>query len=107
MSLCLCISEWTQTLIKFLKDQLQKLQEYYHSGPAAAGATPTGSSSGSTPNIMGASPAPSASASSTGMNEEHKVAQRQWQYCIQLARYLYEVSRKIGISLWLCITVVC
>jgi len=33
-----------------------------------------------------------ASMSPPAMTDEQKLAQRQWQYCIQLAKYLYEVS---------------
>lgn len=54
--------EWTSTLIKFLKDQLIKLQEYYlHSWGTNITAT-----------------------------EDQKLALKQWQYCTQLAKYLYE-----------------
>ncbi|GLG99952.1 Uncharacterized protein GBIM_06326 [Gryllus bimaculatus] len=90
--------EWTQTLNKFLKDQLGKLQDYYHhsnsgGGSSTAGSTPGGSSHG------GAVPSPasqtgqgnsSLNSSLPAMTEEQKLAQKQWTYCIQLAKYLYE-----------------
>lgn len=57
-------SEWTSTLIKFLKDQLVKLQELFHQ---SLGPTITAT-------------------------EDQKLALKQWQYCTQLAKYLYEVK---------------
>ncbi|XP_046392614.1 mediator of RNA polymerase II transcription subunit 12-like protein isoform X2 [Ischnura elegans] len=81
--------EWTQTLIKFLKDQLQKLQEYYHSssGTSGAGATAPNASPSGPPHL----PASTFSSISGSPNcEEHGPARRQWHYCIQLANHLYE-----------------
>ncbi|KAG8221965.1 hypothetical protein J437_LFUL007806 [Ladona fulva] len=79
--------EWTQTLIKFLKDQLQKLQEYYHSSNTNL------STGNNAPNASPSAP-PNLPAStfgvSTGPGEEHGPARRQWQYCVQLAGHLYE-----------------
>jgi len=129
--------EWTGTLIKFLKDQLSKLQEYYHMGNHVAasnnnnmtnnscnnnGITGTNSSnsnsssnssnnnsnnnsvnnnnnnnnssnntSNGTGNNQPSTPT-SSSQSATGstMNEEHKLALKQWHYCVQLAKYMFE-----------------
>jgi hypothetical protein len=149
------LAEWTATLIKFLKDQLNKLQDFYHqsggnvsgcgnggtansggstsgssscttssttsgnsaaasvsgtgaivnNGSSAATTAPSGSGSSSTntsanTSTSGSTPQPSAvnsaqtpaSALLPAMTEEQKLAQRQWQYCIQLAKYLYEAS---------------
>nr|CAD7434052.1 unnamed protein product [Timema monikensis] len=69
--------EWTATLIKFLKDQLNKLQDYYH---MSSGSTPTRG--------QGASPAPNTTGAA--MTEEQKLAHRHWQYCTRLAHFLYE-----------------
>ncbi|KOX75481.1 Mediator of RNA polymerase II transcription subunit 12 [Melipona quadrifasciata] len=71
-------TEWTGTLIKFLKDQLTKLQEYYHinNHTIIANNQPV------TPN--------SSSQATGNMNEEHKLALKQWHYCIQLAKYMFE-----------------
>ncbi|KAJ9582558.1 hypothetical protein L9F63_003116, partial [Diploptera punctata] len=117
--------EWTVTLIKFLKDQLNKLQEFYHQ----SGGSGNNSGSGSSTNTNSGSGSNSATSNSTSnnnnansnnagtintvsngnassaasstptsalntspptMNDEQKLAQKQWQYCIQLAKYLYE-----------------
>ncbi|KAJ9575349.1 hypothetical protein L9F63_025699, partial [Diploptera punctata] len=149
------VAEWTVTLIKFLKDQLNKLQEFYHqsggSGNNSGSGSSTNTNSGSGSNSAtsnstsnnnnansnnagtintvsngnavssttsgsanvnsnsnsnvnnanaGSSTPQSSAASSTPtsalntspptMNDEQKLAQKQWQYCIQLAKYLYE-----------------
>lgn len=154
---CNFLAEWTATLIKFLKDQLNKLQDFYHqsggnfSGYGSGGTANTANNSGSTGgnntcttssatsgnnagggSVTGASVnngssanpvVPSGSGSSSTntsvntstacstiqpsavnstqtpastalptMTEDQKLAQRQWQYCIQLAKYLYEAS---------------
>lgn len=123
----LLYSEWTGTLIKFLKDQLSKLQEYYHMGSYIAntsnnnnttnnacnnnGTTGTNSSSSNNNNnsnnnsannnnvnnsnnsTSNQSPIPTSSNQSTTgntMNEEHKLALKQWHYCVQLAKYMFE-----------------
>lgn len=59
------ISEWTGTMLKFLKEQLMKLQEYYQHS--------------------------SSSSLATGMSEDQKIALKQWQYCTQLTKYMYQV----------------
>ncbi|KAI5713129.1 hypothetical protein M8J76_012279 [Diaphorina citri] len=53
--------EWTGTMLKFLKEQLTKLQEYYQH-----------------------------SSSSSVITEEQKIALKQWQYCTQLTKYMYQ-----------------
>uniref|UniRef100_A0A8D9FIE5 Mediator of RNA polymerase II transcription subunit 12-like protein n=1 Tax=Cacopsylla melanoneura TaxID=428564 RepID=A0A8D9FIE5_9HEMI len=58
--------EWTGTMLKFLKEQLMKLQEYYQHSSS------------------------SSSSSVTTMNEEQKIALKQWQYCTQLTKYMYQ-----------------
>ncbi|XP_073983833.1 mediator complex subunit kohtalo isoform X3 [Rhodnius prolixus] len=52
--------EWTQTLLKFLKEQLLKLQEFYQSS------------------------------TQTIMTDDQKLALKLWHYNIQLTRYLYQ-----------------
>jgi hypothetical protein len=45
-----------------------------------------------------------ASTSVPTMTEEQKLAQRQWQFCVQLAKYLYEVSVTVSgklLKIWL------
>lgn len=126
------LAEWTGTLIKFLKDQLSKLQEYYHMGNHVVntsnnnsttnnscngnGTTGTNSSSSNSSNNNNSNnnsvnnnnsasnnasngsannqpPTPTSSSQSTTgstMNEEHKLALKQWHYCVQLAKYMFE-----------------
>jgi hypothetical protein len=146
-------TEWTATLIKFLKDQLNRLQDFYHQsggnvsgcaggGSANAVVSGTSASTGVISSATGGSNAPGSGSSSSGpsaatpvasavatsctnialntnagsntvqptavsstqipantslptMTEDQKLAQRQWQYCIQLAKYLYEVSETV------------
>ncbi|XP_014240194.1 mediator of RNA polymerase II transcription subunit 12 isoform X2 [Cimex lectularius] len=52
--------EWTASLLKFLKEQLSKLQEFYQSS------------------------------SQTTMTEEQKSSLKLWHYTTQLSRYLYQ-----------------
>lgn len=117
--------EWTGTLIKFLKDQLVKLQDYYYQGDQAllASSIPNMANGGTltvpnTPNASNSSTSSSSSSSSTAtasttsaisnletnltsssnvpcsskddMNEEQKSALKQWQYTLQLAKYMFE-----------------
>lgn len=64
----LLFAEWTGTLIKFLKDQIPKLQEYYtHSEK---------------PPIPPLGP--------TSSDTDQKLALRLWHYCAQLLKYMYE-----------------
>ncbi|XP_032668438.1 mediator of RNA polymerase II transcription subunit 12 isoform X2 [Odontomachus brunneus] len=117
-------TEWTGTLIKFLKDQLSKVQEYYHMGNHVAstnnnnstpnnscsnnGTTGTNNSNNSSSNNNNVNnsnasnsngstnnqpPTPTSSSqpiSGSTMNEEHKLALKQWHYCVQLAKYMFE-----------------
>lgn len=127
--------EWTSTLIKFMKDQLIRLQEYYQQPGSnsvsllpshlsnSASASPNPNSGANTPNPPTGSSTPSSLNGSSGvlnnslsnlstnlgqpspamsenksvsepppMTDLQKVAQRQWHYCVQLAKYMYEVS---------------
>lgn len=60
--------EWTGTLLKFLKDQIPRLQDYYSQGDKNPSTPSTNSSS----------------------EAEQKLALRQWNYCVQLLKYMYE-----------------
>nr|CAH7731850.1 unnamed protein product [Callosobruchus chinensis] len=64
-------TEWTGTLLKFLKDQIPKLQESY-------------SQTEKTPN-------PNTPLNAVHANEtEQKLALRHWNYCTKLLKYMYE-----------------
>lgn len=99
-------------MIKFLKDQLSKLQEYYHVNTNNLSSTNNGTTTNTTngnnsQNCSNASnnnnntvnnqpttPNPNPNAgqiiSTSTMNEDHKLALKQWHYCIQLAKYMFE-----------------
>lgn len=62
------ILEWTGTLLKFLKDQISKLQDYY----TQVDKNPN------TPSM------------NTPTETEQKLALRQWNYCVQLLKCMYE-----------------
>jgi mediator of RNA polymerase II transcription subunit 12 len=97
-------TEWTGTMIKFLKDLIPKLMEYYHIGPpieknssssigASSNMGSTGGSSGSSLTV----PPPLASPASSSLmplpanpQEEQKLALKQWTYCTQLCKYMFE-----------------
>ncbi|XP_072935735.1 mediator of RNA polymerase II transcription subunit 12 isoform X2 [Epargyreus clarus] len=105
-------TEWTSTLIKFLKDQIPKLSEYYQSAvpgnisdktpPSQSGqGTPSHNSSGnppggSTPNsltVPNSMHSPGNSGSSTpgsGDSTDWRQALKYWNYCCRLARYLLD-----------------
>lgn len=101
-------TEWTGTIIKFLKELIPKLIEYYHTGPPLEKTTVIGptSSSSSTLNPNSSSSTPSSSiltvppplaspASSlipipATPQEEQKLALKQWNYCTQLCKYMFE-----------------
>lgn len=100
-------TEWTGTMIKFLKDLIPKLMEYYHTGPplekpSATSTSGSGSSLNTSANTSGSSltvPPPivspassSASIVSVPLNpvEEQKLALKQWTYCTQLCKYMFE-----------------
>ncbi|XP_060517503.1 mediator of RNA polymerase II transcription subunit 12 isoform X2 [Cylas formicarius] len=59
-------TEWTGTLLKFLKDQIPKLQEHYTQNDKA--------------------PPPPIASNDT----EQKLALRHWFYCTRLIKYMYE-----------------
>lgn len=68
--------EWTSTLLKFLKDQIPKLQEYY-------------SQTEKPPN-------PNATLNSVHTSEtEQKLAIRHWNYSSRLLKYMYEEGKWI------------
>lgn len=60
--------EWTGTLLKFLKDQLPKLQDYYSQNERNPNTPATNSTS----------------------DTEQKLAIRHWTYCTQLLKYMCE-----------------
>lgn len=62
-------TEWTSTLLKFLKDQVPKLQEYYSQTDKTANNSTTGV---------------------TPIDTDQKVAIKQWTYCTQLLKFMYE-----------------
>ncbi|XP_066254151.1 mediator of RNA polymerase II transcription subunit 12 isoform X3 [Euwallacea similis] len=64
-------TEWTATLLKFLKDQTPKLQEYYSQSEKP--------------------PLPNTPLTALANNEtEQKLALRHWNYCCRLLKYMYE-----------------
>lgn len=64
-------TEWTGTLLKFLRDQTPKLQEYYSQTEKP--------------------PPPNAPLTTLANNEtEQKLALRHWVYCCRLLKYMYE-----------------
>lgn len=71
----LSFTEWTSTLLKFMKEQLLKLQNHYQNQPSNVIATVQ-------PGAL--SPA-----------EEQRIAMKQWQYCTLLAKHMYQVSLPI------------
>lgn len=97
-------TEWTGTMIKFLKDLIPKLMEYYYTGPplekplvvvtsSTSSANPNGSSSNTSLTV----PPPLASPASASLipvpatpQEEQKLALKQWTYCTQLCKYMFE-----------------
>lgn len=123
-------TEWTGTIVKFMKDLIPRLHEHYHQGPASMDSRLSTSTSslnmgGSTPNTV---PTPLASPASTNIHspannsvnntptsnsglgsggytpggsnsisqtigctpDDYKTAQKQWNYCAQLCKYMYE-----------------
>lgn len=71
------VLEWTCTLLKFMKEQLVKLQDYYqnNTNQNCNALVPIGG---------GPSPA-----------DEQRLALKQWQYCTQLAKHMYQVKNVI------------
>lgn len=62
-------AEWSGTLLKFLKEQVAKLQDYYGGEKSQ--------------------PNPSLTMAATSETEQ-KLAMRHWLYCTQLLKYMYE-----------------
>jgi len=60
--------EWTSTLLKFTKEQLTKLQDYYQNANLLMNSTHY-----------------------LSMTEEQKVSLKQWNYCTSLIKYMYQV----------------
>lgn len=60
--------EWTSTLLKFTKEQLTKLQDYYQNNNVSMN-----------------------SVHYSSMSEEQKVSLKQWNYCTSLIKYMYQV----------------
>ncbi|XP_057325001.1 mediator of RNA polymerase II transcription subunit 12 [Microplitis mediator] len=100
-------TEWTGTLIKFLRDQLSKIQDYYHIGNQSGHSTPgMNGSCNSSSTVSNNSGIMNNNSTSNGINslqpltpntnanilmtEEHKLALKQWHYSIQLAKYMFE-----------------
>lgn len=61
--------EWTSTLLKFTKEQLTKLQDYYQNYNTSMNSTHY-----------------------ISMSEEQKVSLKQWNYCTSLIKYMYQVK---------------
>lgn len=59
--------EWTSTLLKFTKEQLTKLQDYYQNTNLSM-----------------------SSSHYLSMSEEQKVSLKQWNYCTTLIKYMYQ-----------------
>ncbi|GAB0086625.1 Mediator of RNA polymerase II transcription subunit 12 [Sergentomyia squamirostris] len=108
-------TEWTGTMIKFMRELIPKLHEHYYQGVLpekqqssnASGSTPTSSSStgGITNTVPTPLTSPASSMHSPGNlgstptssllappspQDEHKLALKQWNYCVQLSKYMYE-----------------
>lgn len=78
---CSFILEWTSTVVRFIKEQLIKLQEFYIKTSI------TGSSS----NVY-ASNAAAYHNGSPLMSDDQKLALRQFNYCQQLCKAMFEVA---------------
>jgi len=61
--------EWTSTLLKFTKEQLTKLQDYYQNANMSM-----------------------SSSHYLSMSEEQKISLKQWNYCTSLIKYMYQVN---------------
>ncbi|GFR92708.1 mediator of RNA polymerase II transcription subunit 12-like protein, partial [Elysia marginata] len=70
--------DWTQALTKYLRDQLQKIQDYYL-GTSGSGSGPT-----ATPFLL----APSPGTSQVDLEQ----ATKHWNYCTRFANHMYEES---------------
>lgn len=109
-------TEWTGTIIKFMKDLLPRLAEYYHQGPLPekipnqANSTPNANpltpvtvpppltspaSSIHSPANASSNPAPTNASATVAQNgstvpDDNKAELKHWTYCSQLCKYLYE-----------------
>ncbi|GAB6019774.1 hypothetical protein CHUAL_001322 [Chamberlinius hualienensis] len=79
--------EWTQTLTRFLREQLHKVADYYRSGNDTSSSSSSSSGSGSVGSGGGTT---TSGVSSGNFTPEVDLALKQWNYCTQLARYLFE-----------------
>ncbi|GFO22710.1 mediator of RNA polymerase ii transcription subunit 12-like, partial [Plakobranchus ocellatus] len=70
--------DWTQALTKYLRDQLQKIQDFYHGTSGGSGGP------SSTPFLL----APTPSTSQVDLDQ----ATKHWNYCTRFANHLYEES---------------
>lgn len=68
------LTEWTSTLLKFMKEQLMKLQDYYQNQNQSL-------------SLISMVPVGGLSAA-----DEHRLAMKQWQYCTSLAKHMYQVN---------------
>ena len=82
------ISEWTIGLTKFMKEQLNKVQEHYH-----------GSTAGPVMSFLTATQAPS--------QVDLDLALKQWHYCSRLARHMYDVCILFYIKSYIFLIVQC
>ena len=76
------ISDWSQALSKFLREQLGKILEH-HQGSSGSGGS------------LGAPQTSFLTAGSTSMVDIDS-AMKHWNYCTQLAKHLYDVSSGEG-----------
>lgn len=101
-------TEWTGTMMKFLKELIPKLIDYYHVGPPLEKPPTSQSSSSTSSSTMQSSssssssltvPAPMSSPASSNQSllpvpsspqEEQRLALKQWNYCTQLCKYMFE-----------------
>lgn len=92
------ISDWTQTLSRFLRDQLQKVTDYYHvggggtaPGGVSGGTSCVGGGGGGLPCGGGGNTCIGSSSLGSNSSPEVELHLKQWNYCSQLARCLFEV----------------
>lgn len=98
-------TEWTGTMIKFLKELIPKLIDYYHIGPpiekppsyasSGSGSLQTSSSSSSSLTVPVPMSSPAGANQSllpvpSSPQEEQRLALKQWNYCTQLCKYMFE-----------------
>lgn len=103
-------TEWTGTMIKFMKDLIPKLQEHYHQGtlsekslnfstssnpsnptaPMTVVPQPLTSPASNIHSPANASSTPSSNQQVGFTQDDYKTALKQWTYCTQLCKYMYE-----------------